>query len=99
VAGKVIGEKTVAGQAIKFDVNVPASYVAWAGGKQVTGLLDGTPWNEPRELAVGTHEFIPGEKHAKLYILWSRAAELGFHPLDAEKSKSKKQAGGWEYYR
>ncbi len=92
VAGQVIGNKAPAdGQPIKFEIRVPASYVAWADGSVVSGTLDGSPWTQARELAIGPHEFIPDGKHSKLCVLWWRAAELGFQPL--------KDQPAWQYFR
>jgi len=92
VAGQVIGGKAPAdGQPIKFEIRVPASYVAWADDHVASGTLDGSPWKGSRELAVGPHEFIPDGKHSTLYVLWSRAAELGFKPLQDQP--------GWQYFR
>jgi hypothetical protein len=92
VAGQVIARKeTDAGMPVTFDIKVPASYVAWANGRPIGGLLDGTPWTEARELGVGPHEFRPDASHKSLAVLWARAAELGFQPVLNEP--------GWQYFR
>lgn len=92
IAGQVIGGKaSPKGQPIKFEIRVPVSYVAWADDHVVSGTLDGSPWTKARELAAGPHEFIPDEKHSQIYVLWSRAADLGFKPLTDQP--------GWQYFR
>jgi hypothetical protein len=91
VAGRIIAEKTGAGQLIRFDVKVPASYVVWADGKTVGGTLDGQPINGPVELAVGRHQFVPAEDHGRTSIFWARAAEEGFTPLPDQPA--------WQDYR
>ncbi len=92
VAGRMISRRAQdAGQAVRFEIQVPGSYVAWADGKVVAGVLDGSPWTQARELAIGPHEFIPEEPHANLAVFWARAAEMGFQPLADQP--------GWQYYR
>jgi hypothetical protein len=92
VAGKVIADKPVAaGEAIRFEVAVPASYVVWADGRAIAGMLDGSPGAEPRQLAVGPHEFKPEAPHGRVAIYWSRAAEKGFQPV--------LEQANWQYYR
>jgi hypothetical protein len=81
VAGKMIAERAVANEAIRFEVKVPASYVVWADGKTVGGTLDGQPADGPIELAAGAHGFIPAEGHGRTSIFWARAAAEGFEPL------------------
>jgi hypothetical protein len=82
VAGKVIAPKKIeANESIRFDVAVPASYVVWADGHSITGVLDGSPATGPRELERGSHEFKPDAAHGPVAIFWSRAADLQFQPV------------------
>ena len=92
VAGKVIARDPVAADApVVFQVAVPAPYALWDAGLPVAGTLDGTPYTGPRELPAGPHTFLPAENHARLAILWARAAAAGFVP-EVEQPK-------WEYFR
>ncbi len=92
VAGKVIAhEPAAAGAPVVFQVAVPAPYVLWDGRQPVAGTLDGTAYDGPRALAAGPHEFRPAETHARLALLWARAAAAGCTP-EVEQPE-------WEYFR
>jgi hypothetical protein len=92
VAGKVIAsEPTAANATIRFDVDVPASYVMWADGHAISGTLDGIPGAQPRDLAPGPHEFKPDVPSKRVAIFWARAAELGFQPVLDRPD--------WQYFR
>ena len=84
VAGKMIAEQAKANQPIRFEVKVPASYVVWADGKSVGGMLDGQALNGPVDLATGAHEFQSAVEHGRTSIFWSRAAAEGFAPLSVQ---------------
>jgi len=81
VAGRFIEEnKTTPGNAITFPVGVPARYVLQSDGQAIQGLLDGQPYTGARELARGSHTFLPNGSYHRLTLIWDRAAEAGYSP-------------------
>ena len=83
VAGKLFG--TVQTDAsIDFDIQIPRQYAIVARSGHADGTLDGTPYTSPRELAPGSHRFIPG--HGDDWALeWARAALIGYSPFAARE--------------
>ncbi len=83
VAGKVLreagaGEK----RAYTFTIAVPQRYALACGAGPVTGTLDGTPVDGPRELTAGRHEFVQtGGSDGRLVIIWAQALERGYSPF------------------
>ena len=65
---------------LRFDVAFSASYAVVAEDGCVDGLLDGTPYEGPRTLETGIHEFVPSSGSA-LALVWAPAVERGFSPL------------------
>lgn len=66
------------GAAIEFSIAIPASYALVGTERRPTGILDGTPYDGPRPLAVGTHVYVPVRDEGRLTLWWSRAVERGF---------------------
>ncbi len=64
-----------------FDVAVPNRYTLVCPSGQATGILDGTPFDGPRELAIGLHEFYDSSDVRPLALLWATAIERGYSPF------------------
>ncbi len=64
-----------------FEVVIPTRYAVVAEGGVARGTLDGRPYDGPRDLAPGRHEFIPAPGATKVAVIWARAAERGFSPF------------------
>ena len=77
VAGKVVHGPT-------FEIEVPGEYAVVGDGSAFAGILDGTPYAGPRNLAAGIHTMAPSDRYA---VLWARAAERGLTPFGAPQHK------------
>ena len=64
-----------------FSIAVPGPYMAINDKGPVTGTLDGSPYNGPRELAAGDHKFFASAPGQRLAVLWAPAFERGFSPF------------------
>lgn len=64
-----------------FSIAVPGRYIALNDKGPVTGTLDGSPYDAPRELAAGDHKFIAATPDQRLAVLWAPAFERGFSPF------------------
>ncbi|MEI6561658.1 MAG: hypothetical protein WCO68_06180 [Verrucomicrobiota bacterium] len=82
VAGRVLSvEETAPEATLSFPVVIPASYVLWADGKPVAGVLDGLPYTGARDLAPGPHTFRPEGTYRHLALVWERAIAAGYKPV------------------
>ncbi len=82
VSGRILSVgKTAPGALFTFPVAVGGSYVLWSKRLPVHGLLDGQPFDGPRELAPGTHTFQAEGAYPCLALLWDRAAAAGYKPI------------------
>lgn len=68
-----------------FHVAVSSSYTLVCPSGQPTGILDGTPFDGPRELAVGRHEFTATSGAAPVALIWAQAAQRGYSPFSKIK--------------
>jgi hypothetical protein len=59
-----------------FEVAVPQRYTLITPSGPPTGTLDGTPFTGPRELAAGTHTFVPEVAHGDIVLIWASGAWL-----------------------
>jgi hypothetical protein len=86
---------TAADGAYHFQVVIPASYSIVGPQGPVAGTLDNTPWDGPRELAIGEHTFTPTGDPAPLALFWERAYEKGYRPefTDPERQPRKSKGG------
>ena len=80
VAGVFLKPSSTNSKRMDFDVVIPASYEIIARDNQVTGLLDGTPYQGARFLAPGPHTFESGSKFDNAVLLWAQAADRHFMP-------------------
>ena len=87
VLGQVLREDgpPVAGP-LRFTIAVPASYTLVTRAGVAAGLLDGTPFTGPRDLAAGPHEFLPATDAGRLILVWARAVGRGYSPFTELKS-------------
>ncbi len=75
VAGKPLGEAR-AGEAVEFDVGVPAEYALVTPGGAADGTLDGTAYTGGRVLAAGRHTFV-ASADSRLALVWAPALKRG----------------------
>ncbi len=81
VAGSLFPRGTEAGAARAFSIAVPARYAVVAENGAPGGTLDGTPYDGPRDLAPGAHEYRPPTGSGRVAVIWAMAAERGFTPF------------------
>lgn len=75
VAGQRIGT-TRAGEAVAFDIAVPAEYAIVTPRGGAAGTLDGTPYDGARHLAAGRHAFV-ASLDSRLALVWAPALKRG----------------------
>jgi len=77
-----LGELRVLGQSLgrqdgsattSFEIGVPQRYVVTCENGGATGLLDGTPYDGPRELARGRHTYLGSRSEGRATLLWAGA--------------------------
>jgi len=80
---RVLGKTITANESgvFAFDIAIPEKYVLVSRKGQLTGDLDGTPLNGPRELAPGHHEFRKTGGDGEVVVIWARAIEKGYSPF------------------
>jgi hypothetical protein len=66
---------------VQFAVVIPEKYAMMTDDGPVAGVLDGSDWREPRELAPGIHTLVVTPIRKSLAIVWSRAVEKGYSPF------------------
>ncbi|HEY3898683.1 MAG TPA: hypothetical protein VGM54_08730 [Chthoniobacter sp.] len=82
VVGQVLREPGVAAKGkCYFQINVPQRYTLITPAGAPAGLLDGTPFTGPRELAAGKHVFLPDDPPDSLVLIWANAIERGYSPF------------------
>jgi hypothetical protein len=82
VAGEFLASTEPRSSRIDFDVVIPARYEIIAEEGQVTGLLDGIPYDGARFLKTGKHSFVETSAARHLVLLWAQAADRHFTPFD-----------------
>jgi len=77
-----LGELRVLGQRLgpqdgsataSFEIGVPQRYVILCERGDATGLLDGIPYDGPRELARGRHTYVGSRSEGGATLLWAEA--------------------------
>jgi hypothetical protein len=84
-----VGYVSVAGQMLaprddhsySFEVAIPMCYTLVSQSGTLSGLLDGAPWDGPRVLSPGPHEFQRATGSGYIALVWARATEKGFSPF------------------
>jgi dolichyl-phosphate-mannose-protein mannosyltransferase len=64
-----------------FEVVIPASYKIISRDNNVSGVLDGKPYDVARFLEPGVHTFESESTSNELFLLWSQAVDRGFTPF------------------
>lgn len=80
VAGKRLDAVPGPDGAVAFDVRIPARYAIFSDGARVYGVLDGRPYEGPRQLEAGRHTYRPASGQRGLTLVWAQALERGFQP-------------------
>jgi len=85
VLGKIIRPRDASeNQATRFEVTVPNRYLLVSESGQINGVLDDTPLNGPRELAVGDHVFHSTTTNTgTIALVWAQAIDRGYSPFSA----------------
>ncbi len=71
-------------QPVAFDIRIPASYCVVTANGSASGWLDRLPYDGPRFLGAGRHEFRPKSAQGTPALVWSRAIQRGFSPAWAK---------------
>ena len=64
-----------------FSIAVPGRYTLVCQSGIPAGIMDGKPFDGPRELAAGPHEFQPTGGGGRLVLIWAQAVERGYSPF------------------
>jgi hypothetical protein len=81
IAGKELKPSATNPRRCEFEVTIPASYEIISPEENVSGTLDGIPYNGARFLAAGSHTFeSPAPCHG-LVLLWAQAVTRHFTPF------------------
>jgi hypothetical protein len=86
IAGKELKPSATNPRRCEFDVTIPASYEVISPRENVSGTLDGIPYNRARFLAAGSHTFESISPSHGLVLLWSQAVDRHFTPFDHHTS-------------
>jgi hypothetical protein len=82
VAGDELKRSATNPQRADFDVVIPAPYEIISPDGNVSGTLDGTPYNGARFLAAGPHTFESASLPHKPILLWAQAVDRHFTPFE-----------------
>ena len=66
----------------EFNVTIPTVYEIISRGENVSGTLDGIPYNGARFLAAGPHTFESKSVPRDLILLWAQAVARHFTPFE-----------------
>ena len=86
IAGKELKPSTINPLRCEFEVTIPASYKILSPNEEVSGMLDGIPYNGARFLAAGSHTFESTSRSRGLVLLWSQAVDRHFSPFEHRAS-------------
>jgi hypothetical protein len=67
-----------------FEVVIPASYKIISRDNNVSGVLDGKPYDVARFLEAGVHTFESTSTSNELFLLWSQAVDRHFTPVQIQ---------------
>jgi len=86
VLGRLLGPPSRTGPtSIPFEVVIPARYAIVTDGAACAGSLDGAPYDGPRDLRPGLHEFHAAAGEGQLALIWASALQRGFSPFAAAR--------------
>ncbi len=78
VAGSRLNPPSTVDGTIRFHIAIPDRYEIITPDRPAGGLLDGTPSQGSRFLAVGEHTFVPAAPGPPLAVLWAQAVDRHF---------------------
>ena len=81
IAGKELKASATNPRRCEFQVVIPASYEIISPRENVSGTLDGIPYNGARFLAAGSHTFESTSPFDGLVLLWAQAVARHFTPF------------------
>lgn len=82
VAGRILAPaREDTGRPLSFEIAIPARYAVAGEAGTPRGMLDGRPYDGPRHLTPGRHEFLPAAGDRRIAVFWAQAAERGFSPF------------------
>jgi hypothetical protein len=81
IAGKELKPSATNPRRCEFEVTIPASYEIISPRENVSGTLDGIPYNGARFLAAGSHTFESTSPSHGLVLLWAQAVARHFIPF------------------
>ena len=81
IAGKELKASATNPRRCEFQVVIPASYEIISPRENVSGTLDGIPYNGARFLAAGSHTFESTSSFHDLVLLWAQAVARHFTPF------------------
>ncbi len=82
IAGKELKPSATNPRRCEFAVTIPASYEIISRTENVSGTLDGIPYNGARFLAAGSHTFESTSPSHGLVLLWAQAVARHFIPFE-----------------
>ena len=82
IAGKELKPLATNPRRCEFEVTIPASYEIISPRENVSGTLDGIPYNGARFLAAGWHTFESTSLSHGLILLWAQAVARHFIPFE-----------------
>jgi len=82
IAGRELKPLATNPRRCEFGVTIPASYEIISPGGNVSGTLDGIPYNGARFLAAGAHTFESTSPSHGLILLWAQAVARHFIPFE-----------------
>jgi hypothetical protein len=83
VAGKQLSRGQRASGPIIFDIHIAVRYGIVSSAGTAKGLLDGLPYDGPRDMTEGRHTYEPAAGERELVLVWAQALERGFRPVPA----------------
>jgi hypothetical protein len=86
VAGEQLKRSATNPGRCEFEVTIPAVYEIISPDENVSGTLDGIPYNGARFLATGPHTFESTSASHSLFLLWAQAADRHFTPFGHHSS-------------
>jgi hypothetical protein len=86
IAGKELKPSATNPLRCEFEVTIPASYEIISPRENVSGTLDGIPYNGARFLEAGSHTFESTSPSRGLVLLWSQAVDRHFTLFERDTS-------------
>ena len=86
VAGEELKPSATDPRQADFEVVISAPYEIISPNGDVSGTLDGTPYNGARFLSAGPHSFKSASISHNLMLLWAQAVDRHFTPFEHHTS-------------